>query len=53
MIILFSEQLENVRRFYVGEYNDLIYVITVGNQEETSSVSSVQLLSHVRLFETP
>ena len=34
--ILFSEQLETVRRFYVGEYNDLIYVIAVGYQEETS-----------------
>ena len=34
--ILFSEQLETVRRFYVGDYNDLIYVIAVGYQEETS-----------------
>lgn len=24
MTILFSEQLETVRRFYVGDYNDLI-----------------------------
>ena len=34
--ILFSEQLETVRRFYVGDYNDLIYVIAVGYQEEIS-----------------
>lgn len=32
MTILFSEQLETVRRFYVGDYNDLIYVIAVGYQ---------------------
>lgn len=36
--ILFSEQLETVRKVLCEEfdYNDLIYVIAVGYQEETS-----------------